>query len=255
VRRIVLSPDPLISIIMPAFNASKTIALSIDSVLRQKYRNWELLIINDASIDDTFLIAESYAERDPRIKIINHVKNQGVAKSRNLGLEARLGGYIAFLDSDDLWLDNKLSSQVKSLEFDTVFSYMPYSFIDSDGLFLRNYMPPKSVTYKSMLLGNPLGTLTVMLDSNYLGNLKFPIRGHEDYALWLSLLRKGGAAKMAGDGESYARYRVHNSSLTSSKLRTASWQWKIYRESEGLSVLTSTALMFSYTFKAIQKRI
>jgi len=240
---------------MPAYNASKTLAFSIDSVLSQEYINWELLIVNDASSDETLLIAESYADKDSRIKIINQHKNQGVAKSRNLALEARSGGYVAFLDSDDLWSENKLSSQVESLTPETVFSYMPYSLIDSDGLLIRNYMPPKSTTYKSMLLGNPLGTLTVMLESNYLGNSMFPIRGHEDYALWLSLLRKGGIAKMAGGDESYAKYRIHSSSLTSSKLRAAGWQWSIYRELEGFSMLTSSALMFSYAYKAIRKRI
>jgi len=94
-----------------------------------------------------------------------------------------------------------------------------------------------------------------MLESNYLGNSMFPIRGHEDYALWLSLLRKGGIAKMAGGDESYAKYRIHSSSLTSSKLRAAGWQWSIYRELEGFSMLTSSALMFSYAYKAIRKRI
>jgi glycosyltransferase involved in cell wall biosynthesis len=250
-----LKSSPKISIVMPAFNASKTIAFSIDSVLHQKYANWELLVINDASIDKTLLIAESYAEKDPRIKIINQLNNLGVAKSRNVALEARSGDYVAFLDSDDLWLEYKLSSQVESLSSNSVFSYMPYSIIDSDGFFIRNYMPPRSVTYKDMLLGNPIGTLTVMLESNYLGNSKFPHRGHEDYALWLSLLRKGGIAKIAGAGDSYAKYRIHSSSLTSSKLRAARWQWSIYRESEALSIFSSSALMLSYAYKAIRKRI
>ena len=250
-----MSHSPLISIVMPTYNSSKTIGFSIESVVMQKYKNWELLVVNDASNDETLLILESYADKDPRIKIINQLKNQGVAKSRNIALESRSGQYVAFLDSDDLWAENKLSTQVESLTSDTVFSYMPYSFVDSHGLFLRNYMPPKSTTYKSMLLGNPLGTLTVLLESNYLGNSMFPIRGHEDYALWLSLLRKGGVAKLVGNEESYAKYRVHSSSLTSSKLRAASWQWKIYREAEGLSAATSTALMLSYAFKAIRKRI
>ncbi len=244
-----------VSIVMPAFNSCKTIGFAIDSVCFQTYKNWELLIVNDASLDETLSIAQSYAYKDPRIKIINHLKNQGVAKSRNIALEARSGDYVAFLDSDDLWSQSKLSSQIESLNPDTVFSYMPYSFIDSRGLFLRNYMPPKSATYKSMLLGNPLGTLTVMLESNYLGNSKFPHRGHEDYALWLSLLRKGGIANRVGEDESYAKYRVHSSSLTSSKLRAAGWQWSIYRESECLSIFTSSVLMCSYGLKAIRKRI
>ena len=250
-----MSHSPLISIVMPTYNSSKTIGFSIESVVMQKYKNWELLVVNDASNDETLLILESYADKDPRIKIINQLKNQGVAKSRNIALESRSGQYVAFLDSDDLWVESKLSTQVESLTPDSVFSYMPYSFVDSHGLFLRNYMPPRSTTYKSMLLGNPLGTLTVLLESNYLGNSMFPIRGHEDYALWLSLLRKGGVAKLVGNEESYAKYRVHGSSLTSSKLRAASWQWKIYREAEGLSAVTSTALMISYAFKAIRKRI
>lgn len=250
-----LKGSPKVSIVMPAFNASKTIAYSIDSVLRQKYGNWELLIVNDGSIDETLSIAESYLRKDSRIRIISQAKNQGVAKSRNIALEARSGDYVSFLDSDDLWSENKLSSQVESLAPDTVFSYMPYTFIDSDGIFIRNYMPPKFTTYKTMLLGNPLGTLTVMLESNYLGASKFPHRGHEDYALWLSLLRKGGIAKIAGESKSYANYRIHSSSLTSSKLRAARWQWSIYRECENLNALTSSALMLSYAYRAICKRI
>jgi glycosyltransferase involved in cell wall biosynthesis len=240
---------------MPAYNSSKTIGLSIGSVLSQQYKNWELLIVNDASIDDTLDIAEAYAEKDSRIKIVKQAKNQGVSNARNLALEMRSGDYVAFLDSDDLWCDNKLSSQIKSLSCDTNFSYMSYGMIDSGGRFIRNYVPPIVVDYKKILLGNPIGTLTVMLKSDFLGDLKFPIRGHEDYALWLTLLRKGGDARRAGGIQSYAQYRVHNSSLTSSKVRAASWQWRIYRESENLSLLSSSALMLTYAYKALLKRL
>lgn len=250
-----LKSCPLVSIVMPAYNASQTLAQSIQSVVSQKYSNWELLLINDASTDATHEISEFFAAKDSRIRVISNKINQGVARSRNLALEAHSGDLVAFLDSDDLWMDSKLSTQVDSLTSGSNFSYMPYSIIDSKGNLIRNYLPPLSVSYKSMLLGNALGTLTVMLRSDFLGNSRFPIRGHEDYALWLSLLSKGGKAIRAGGNESYAQYRIHASSLTSSKLRAAGWQWNIYRESEKLSIPISSALMFSYAFKAILKRI
>lgn len=250
-----LNPHPLVSIVMPAYNASGTLAHSIESVISQKYPNWELLLINDASTDATLEISEFFSAKDSRIKVISNKTNQGVARSRNLALEAHSGDFVAFLDSDDLWMDSKLSIQVNSLASESNFSYMPYSLIDSSGKLIRNYKPPISVSYKSMLFGNALGTLTVMLRSEYLGSSRFPIRGHEDYALWLSLLSKGGNAIRVGGNESYAQYRIHPSSLTSSKLRAASWQWNIYRESEMLSIPISSALMFSYAFKAFLKRI
>lgn len=250
-----LKSHPLISIVMPAYNSAGTLSQSIQSVISQKYSNWELLLINDASTDATLDISEFFSSTDARIKVMSNKTNQGVARSRNLALEARSGDFVAFLDSDDLWMDSKLSIQVDSQTSDSNFSYMPYSLVDSTGKFIRNYLPPLSVSYKSMLLGNSLGTLTVMLRSDYLGNSRFPIRGHEDYALWLSLLSKGGEATRAGGNKSYAQYRIHPSSLTSSKLRAAGWQWDIYRESEKLSIPISSALMFSYAFKAILKRI
>lgn len=254
---LIISKDfnPLVSIVMPAFNASATLADSINSVISQKYQNWELLLVNDASTDDTLTIAEFYADMDSRIRLFTNKNNLGVARTRNLALEAHIGTYVAFLDSDDMWLDSKLSTQIGSLTKENIFSYMPYSLMDSNGKFIRNYLPPNISNYKSMLRGNTLGTLTVMLHSDYLGTSRFPVRGHEDYALWLSLLRKGGQAVRVGGEESYARYRIHPTSLTSSKLRAASWQWSIYRDSEMLPFSTSFALMFSYAYKAFLKRI
>ena len=250
-----LNSNPLVSIVMPAYNSSVTLAYSIQSVISQKYSNWELLLINDASTDCTLDISKFYSSNDSRIKVISNKTNQGVARSRNLALEARSGDFVAFLDADDLWIDSKLLIQVDSVTPESNFSYMPYSLVDSCGKLIRNYLPPKSVSYKSILLGNALGTLTVMLRSDFLGNSRFPIRGHEDYALWLTLLSKGGKAIRVGGNVSYAQYRIHGSSLTSSKLRAAGWQWNIYRESEKLSIPISSALMFSYAFKAILKRI
>jgi teichuronic acid biosynthesis glycosyltransferase TuaG len=250
-----INHNPLVSIVMPAFNASLTLAQSIKSVISQNYSNWELLLINDASTDNTLEISEFFSSADSRIRLFSNKINQGVARSRNLALESHFGDFVTFLDSDDLWSDSKLSMQINSMTSEINFSYMPYALIDSAGKLIRNYLPPISVTYKSMLLGNALGTLTVMLRSDYLGNSRFPVRGHEDYALWLSLLSKGGKAVRVGGEESYAQYRVHPFSLSSSKLRAASWQWNIYRESERLSIPISSALMCSYALKAILKRI
>jgi teichuronic acid biosynthesis glycosyltransferase TuaG len=250
-----LNQNPLISIVMPAYNSSKTIKYSIESIINQSYKNWELLIVNDCSSDNTLDIIYEYTIKDRRIKLINQLKNQGVAKSRNLALEVRAGEYVTFLDSDDLWGNDKLSIQVNSLSFDSYFTYMSYSIINFSGVHIKNYIPPPSVDYNKLLLGNCMGLLTVMLKSDFLGSAKFPHFGHEDYALWLTLLRKGVEASRVGGTTSYAQYRRHNSSLTSSKIRAASWQWKIYRVSEDFSLLRSSALMFSYAYKAFLKRL
>jgi hypothetical protein len=239
---------------MPAFNASATIADSINSVISQSHTNWELLIINDASTDETLSISHSFAEKDPRVKIFSQNQNQGVAKSRNLALEVRSGRYVCFLDSDDIWLANKLECQLFGIKPEYVFSYMAYSRMDSKKNLLRTIIPPKEISYENLLRGNQIGTLTVMLNSDFLAQKKFPIRGHEDYALWLSLLRNGSVATRSGGDYPYALYRVHESSLSSSKIRAAGWQWKIYREQEKLSILSSSFLMPQYLCRALLKR-
>lgn len=241
---------------MPAYNSAKTLKTTINSVQNQSYKDWELIIIDDASQDETISIAEEYAEADPRILVLNNKQNQGVAKTRNLGLEAKSGTNVAFLDSDDIWLQDKLKIQIEACKKNNIyFSYMSYDIINYNGKYINSYMPPLTVNHKRLLYGNPIGMLTTLIDSNFLGNSKFPIRGHEDYALWLSLLRKGGSAVRVGDKKPYAQYRTHSQSVSYSKIKAIQWQWSIYRECEFMSPLKASIFMLPYAFNSIAKRI
>lgn len=246
---------PLVSIIMPAFNASATIADSIRSVQAQSYSEWELLVINDASSDATLSIVGKFSASDPRIRVINEANNKGVSASRNIGLNLKRGAFVAFLDADDLWLPQKLEVQMQAMFEGAVFSYTAYQRVNWDGEFLSNYYPPERVDFSRLLLGNPFGMLTVLINASLLDGIEFSNIGHEDYALWLAILKKGIIAKRAGENRVYAKYRVHKNSISSSKLKAALWQWHLYRKYLRLSILKSTTLMISYGCFAIAKRM
>lgn len=239
---------------MPAYNASLNIGHAIDSVLKQTYENWELIIVNDCSTDNTLEIVRSYANEDDRIKVFSNEVNSKVAKTRNKAISKATGRYIAFLDSDDLWLPEKLEQQLNLMKSDEkiYFSFGSYLVIEDDGSKTGKIMKaPAKISYKNMLKGSKIGCLTVLIDRNIVSDLEFKDIGHEDYLLWLELLRDYGDAYAVTDA--VACYRQGGGSLSSNKKRAAGWQFDIYRKELNIPLIPSIFYFVHYAINAFRK--
>lgn len=242
-----------VSIITPVHNGSKYLRECLDSVISQSFDGWELIIIDDASSDNTLSIANTYANKDPRIKVFHFDHKSGPASARNKALGFALGRYISFLDSDDIWMPNKLKRQVGFMSSEgRVFSYSSYEKIDHNGLILGNVSVPSRVSYEKNLKGNVIGCLTAMYDTEFFGKVYMPdILKRQDYGLWLKLLKMTDYAY--GIQEPLAQYRVHNDSISANKLSAAHYTWKLYREVEKLSYLKSAWYFSNYAVRGLLK--
>lgn len=242
---------PLVSIIMPAYNSRNTISESIQSVIGQTFTNWELLIIDDCSLKSMKDIAESF--HDERIRYIRFLKNRGVAAARNTGIAQAKGRYIAFLDSDDLWLPEKLEKQLQFMEQNGyAFTYTWYQQFCHDTHNLGNIVKTKNkVNYAELLKGNDIGCLTVMLDRLQIKEIAMPAQRHEDYITWLNILKQGWTAYSLP--LVLAAYRKEKGSLTSNKWKSLLWTWKVYRDSQHLSLFRSAICLFFYVYYGIRK--
>ncbi|MEE1211731.1 MAG: glycosyltransferase family 2 protein [Treponema sp.] len=245
-----------VSIIMPAHNAAKTIRDSIDSVISQTFTDWELLVINDSSTDETEKIVSEYVNKDKRIRLLHTDKSVGKPfYPRNIGIKAAEGKFIAFLDSDDVWLPKKLEHQLPLFEDKNTaiaFSYYEkFSTEHNESNEDRVVMSPKIVSFKSALYGNPIGNLTGMYDTDKVGKIFYEDAGHEDYILWLTILKKGFVAKNTNTIE--ARYRVAEKSVSSNKRRAAFWTWNIYRKTLKFNVIKSVFCYSVYMVKGVFK--
>ena len=225
---------------MPSYNAAKFIAASIQSVIGQTYRNWELLITDDCSKDDTVKIVEQFLEKDNRIKLFSTGKNSGPACARNKSLENATGKYIAFLDSDDIWVSNKLETQIQfMIEKNIAFSFSSYSVIKEDGTPTGNTINvPKVIGYHGYLRNTIIGCLTVIIDREKTGNFIMK-RGFKAYGLQNTL----------------ACYRLVSTSNTSKKWKAAKDVWKVYREIEHINPIYSAICFIGYAINAIIKRL
>lgn len=245
----------LISIVMPAYNSQNTLDEAVESVLSQTIDDWELLIIVDAAVDLTEQMAKSWAQKDKRIKVFVNQYNQGVAKSRNVGLEKARGDYLAFLDSDDRWLPEKLKWQLEFMKkTNTLVSYGAYRRFNAHE-FLNIVNPPVQVNYRQLLMGNVIGNLTGMVERALVEDLRFLSQGHEDYIFWLEVVKRAKFAFLIPSDGPVAEYRVQKTSISAKKTKNLIWQWEIYRSNIGLSFLCSCFFMSCYIFLAIKKRI
>lgn len=228
----------LVSIITPTYNCAKFIGATIESVLNQTYQNFEMIIVDDASKDNTEEVVKSF--KDKRIKYIRLSKNSGPAVARNRAMEEAKGKYMAFLDSDDLWKREKLEKQInfiKKNKYKIICS--DYEQIDEEGNKLNKIIPcKKKVNYNGILLSCPVGNSTVFYDVSKLGKFKVPnIRKRNDDALWLQILKK--EEYMYGQKEVLMEYRIRQNSVSSNKLSLIKYHWQLYREIEHLSVIRS----------------
>ncbi len=215
------------------------------SVQAQTHTNWEQIFIDDCSSDGSEALIKKFQEKDPRIKYHRLVKNSGAGIARNKGIEVAQGDYIAFLDSDDQWYPEKLEKQLCFMQENLYhFTFTDYSLIDESGHELSKIVKSKSkVTYKSALYKNPIGCLTVIYNVHFFGKQYMPsIRKRQDYALWLKLLKK---TEGYGLSECLAKYRTGNVSISSNKFDVLKYEWKIYREVEGLSFHKSIFYLIS----------
>jgi teichuronic acid biosynthesis glycosyltransferase TuaG len=246
----------LISIITPSYNSTNFIAETIESVLNQTYLNWELIIIDDFSTDNSVQIVEEYLKKDDRIKLIRLDHNSGAAKARNIGLENAKGRFITFIDSDDLWLKERLEKQLNfTLENNYAYTYSPYITITEDGKNeIKKVDVPISINYKEFLHKTTIALLTVFIDKEKVGEFKMPlIRVAEDMGMHLNILKRG--IKAYSIGEYLAKVRIVQNSLSSNKLKQIKDVWTVYRKFEELSLLTSGYHLFLWGLNAVKKRL
>ncbi|PTP00084.1 glycosyl transferase [Vibrio sp. 10N.286.45.A3] len=243
-----------VSIIMPAYNSGRYISQSIESVIEQTYANWELIVVNDGSVDETRDIVNHYIARDDRIILVdNKSALKGAYNARNLGLENSTGNYIAFLDSDDVWLNSKLSIQIKEMKEKGYYaSHSSYIRIDSAGKKINLIEVLESVTYKEQLKSNRIPNLTGIYDQTKIGIVKQNNIGHEDYDMWLRVLKK---TPSIGMNKPLAYYRVVNGSLSSNKIKAAIWHYNILKNQEDIGFVKRCFYFFFYIYYAVSKRI
>ncbi len=244
----------MISVIMPAYNAEKTIRQAIDSVLSQTYSDFELIVINDCSKDSTQAIVEDYKEKDPRLILVNNERNFGVSVSRNVGVDLAKGDYIAFLDSDDMWRQDKLEKQLSVMKNrKAVLSYTASAFIDQEGNKYNYIMQAEEKTTLSTLLRkNLVSCSSAMVKADVMKKTRMPgDQMHEDYYVWLKLL--GEYQYAYGINEPLLIYRLSTNSKSSSRIKSAKMIFNTYN-AVGYKKAVSFLLTLRYTIHSVTKR-
>lgn len=243
-----------ISIIMPAYNAEKTIGAAINSVLEQTFQDWELLVINDCSTDKTKSVILELANCEPRIHYIENAENMGVARTRNKGVSMANSDWIAFLDSDDLWEAEKLKTQVKWIKhYHARLVFTGSAFIDKDGKRIDYCLEvPKKVVFRELLKQNIISCSSVLVEKKLL--LRYPMVGknmHEDYAVWLNILKNEHICAY-GINRPLLIYRVSTGSKSGNKGKAALMHWRVYRHI-GLPFILSVYYFSWYMVRNLKK--
>lgn len=245
---------PLVSIITPCYNTGKFITETIESVLSQTYQNWEMLICDDCSTDNSVEIIQAYADKDSRIKLFKTPHNTGTpAEPRNISLNNAKGYSVAFLDADDQWLPNKLQTEIDLMlqgNYDIVFSN--YEKISWDGKRdNRVIVAPKTIIYSDMLKTCALPCLTTMIKRDVVGDIRFKTMPKEDYAFWLKVFRQGVTAYNTNTLQGL--YRLTPNSRSSNKFKLISAQWNVLRDEERLSFFYSLYCLSVFLVKGYIK--
>ncbi len=247
--------EPLVTIITPCYNSADFIGPTINSVLDQTYTNWELIIIDDKSKDNSCHVIEEYTKQHSKIRLIKLEQNGGVSNARNVGLEEAKGKYIAFLDSDDIWLKEKLAKQVAYMEEQSLpMTFYAYNRINESGeVISRKIEVPHSVNYRQLLSHNVIIFSTSLTLRSVIGDTRFKKAGHEDWIFWLDIFKKPFIGY--GINEPLVLYRIRQGSVSSNKKKVIGFTWKIYRESEKLGLLQSVYHFINYAFATVWKRL
>lgn len=244
----------LVSIISPGYNSARFLPEMIKSVQSQTYQNWELLVLIDSgTTDNTVELVNSYSVIDPRIKLTQISEGKGLSLSRNVGLKLASGQYIAFLDSDDLWLPEKLTKQIDFMKNNSLtISCTAFRRISEDLTKTGKLIEvPIHISYETLLVNNVIGCLTVIIDQSITGTLHMLETKHEDFLLWLSLLKKPYTC--GGLNLDLARYRIVKNSRSANKIEMISYRWKILRQFEKISPLISLKYLFLYGISSLNK--
>lgn len=242
-----INATPLVSIITPCYNSAKFIGETIDSIQAQTFKDWELIITDDCSTDNTTEIIERYIAADPRIKLYKLEKNSGGGVARNNSIKEAKGRYIAFCDSDDRWHPWKLAKQLEFMQKnDYAFSYTSYMTCDEDGAMKGIVVCPRKVTYSSSKRDDKIGCLTIVYDSEKIGKHYLPeIRKRHDWGMKLRILK---SCKVAyGIKEPLALYRIRRGSVSSDKKSLVQYNIKVYQVVLGWSKIRSI-LFFLFVF-------
>lgn len=249
----------MISIVVPVYNAEKYILQTISMVQKQTYTDWELILVEDASTDDSRRVLREMEEKlhDPRIRVIYKEHNEGAAKARNTGLMAANGEYLAFLDADDVWKETKLEKELAFLQkIDAAFVFTAYEFGDEQGRGTGKIVHvPETLSYKQALSRTVIFTSTTLFDLKKIDKslLLMPNVPSEDSATWWQILRAGYTAY--GWDEVSAIYRRPPKSLSSNKGKAVKRIWYLYRKVERLSLPVSITCFIGWAVRATARRL
>ncbi len=238
---------PLVSIITPTYNSEAFIAQTIESVQAQTHQNWELLIVDDCSTDHTKSIVKSFAADDPRVTFHQLSKNSGPGVARNQAVEMSGGKYIAFLDSDDLWLPDKLQKQLDFMHAnDQPFTFSFYDCIDEAGNPIgKRIEAPRVLHYRQLFFCNFVGNLTGIYDAEFFGRIPISgLRKRQDWMVWLTVLRQ--IRKAGPVPESLALYRVRKDSVSSRKMGLLEHNFAVYRQFHRMGIFLSLCCMVGF---------
>ena len=247
--------------IIPCYNARQYICEALASAVAQEYVH-EVILVDDCSTDDSVACVQAWLNvhaaqtADISIRVLQNAENSGVAVSRNRGVQEADGKYIAFLDSDDTWISNKLETQIKFMKKNNIaFSFSNYSVMKEDGTPTGNIIhAPKVIGYHGYLRNTIIGCLTVIIDKEKTGSFMMPnIKSSHDMALWLLIMKRG--FKAYGLQKTLANYRLVSTSNTAKKWKAAKDVWKVYREIEHINPIYSTICFVGYAINAIIKRL
>lgn len=250
-----LYDNETVSVIIPVYNASRYIGKAIESALNQTYKNIEIVLVDDCSKDNSRQIIEKYMKEHKNIIYHLQEKNLGAAVARNTALELANGRYVAFLDSDDIWYENKIYKQLNLMKKEEVaICFSAIEMIDENQKQIKGKRNvPNKVDYKFLLKNTIIATSSVVIDRNKTGNFSMPLRrGGQDYATWLKLMRNGIISY--GINETLVSYRVTSNSLSSNKFKSIKQVWEIQVHDEKINFLYATFNVIIYIYNALKKR-
>mgnify|MGYP003666698642 CR=1 FL=1 len=233
------------------FNSETFISETINSIINQTYTNWELLLIDDASTDKTIEIVNSFITKYSNIQLLQNQSNQGAAISRNKGIEAANGDFIAFLDADDLWKPEKLEKQLAFMETENCYvCFSSYDLMDESGNLLNKQVKSlPELSFSKLLKSNYIGNLTGIYNFKALGKITSPnLRKRQDWLIWLAAVKISGKPAKSIE-ESLAYYRVRDNSMSSNKWHLVKYNYWVYKKGLGFSTLKSILCMVVFLFE------